>query len=776
VPQESKPPVIDIGPPLTQTFKGGSTITLQCKPSGPESSELECIAPSLTRIGDSPPDKWLEFGRKYQNSFLQVLADSVRVDPMAPHESSKSFQALGSAFFITIYGHFLTNAHVILKAMKIYVKRNSEGDRYLQSKILGVCPGKDIALCQLEMEEVESLKVPIEPLYFGDSDELEIPAPLAACGFPLGDGDVKMNLGNLSGFYRGSEGLDWDPNKVSSYLQITTPLAQGISGGCVINIHALVVGIASQGNLQAQNVGYAIPSKVVFSVLRSLFSTAYPDLIVPVPLFLEINWQNTNESSLRSFNVDPKYQGGLYVYGLSNCALPRVEGDLQEKDIIVEVRCSDPYSEEKNPLQVNTYMHTLFFPTLRSKQAQVQREEVKKRPLEDLQLIRTDIHQDEVSQRYLTAGNQWNLTEETQWPMLRVLFNKGDDTVRVQKQEGQGGEWQSMGIYARRKFFFTDFLDMLPSGIPLLFIVVRNGEKICISRRFFPTLPRYQGLRYIFPPFQPYTHYEIFAGLVFSTLFLNHFKVCLPHIVKRLEGPLRFQPAVIITNRLGLSSIARRGAMEPLSVAKTIELFAPRFDRESQDLRVRFESIYKSPIIVTIEDFRQSVSKLVDVGIQFFKEEVNPSLKRYESYLRRLLVHQQLQTLKDAKMAPQQIRQMLRVKYPTPSEQVIMEEKYGMETEDDESYYLEFAPKMEVGKSWYKILNVMLTFDEGPALFFTFPFVFAEDESIQHQLGISPTPFAQSIYAKIRNHLFLVFNKLFGSESSKTPIPTERVF
>lgn len=337
--------------------KQGDAILLECSPR--EEGQFKCVAvEGSMQSRESTEQIWLQYSRKYRSSFLQVFGESIGVNVFAPHQSNQSGQARGSGFFITREGHFLTNSHVIEKAVRVRVKMHSMGEGFIECNILGLAIGKDVALCQIRKHERNRLKDPIEPLPFGDSDKLEIPQALATCGFPLGHGGFKVTLGNLSGIHRDLNGIQRDgSDAVRIYLQITTPLAQGVSGGCVLNSAGEVVGIASQGNLKAQNVGYAIPSKVVLSILRSLFSRAYNgSKIVPVPS-VPFEWQTINRQGVQIYNVDDNYPGGVLITRPTNLMLQTLPAgeDLKAGDVIVQVHFFNPYSENTNYLDVNTY-------------------------------------------------------------------------------------------------------------------------------------------------------------------------------------------------------------------------------------------------------------------------------------------------------------------------------------------------------------------------------------------------------------------------------------
>lgn len=830
------PPNAPLQPTNQRQTPARSKVQLECVPSGKE-GQLTCVpGKSNGRNGNGNgegageqeslvgEDVWMNVARKYRNSVVQVLSESVAVNPFSPFLSAPSYQARGSGFFIREDGYFLTNAHVDLSALEVYVKRESESDRYLKCKILGLSPSKDTSLCRLTRKELLKLREPIVPVKWGDSDALESPSPIASLSYPLGISDLKITTGVFSGHERHEDALGAD-NAVRSYLQITNVIAQGSSGGPVFSSQGEVIGISSQGIKEQQGMNFAIPSKSVFSILRSLFAVhLYPDKIVPAPT-LPFLWQSSNKHLLLSSNVDRGYKGGLYINKKTNLAIPPQNNDLQEGDIIVDIRCPNPYSKDKDYLNIDTYRpsstgrHVAFPAYERESKGAPMRPPPATTPTADLSspealrlpcFVIQEKYETDQERLYLSGGVEWNIGPENRWPMLRVRFNRDDETIMVQEQENENAPWFPHKLYERRKMFFTDFLDILPSGITLTFTLYRNGKRVCVQRQFSPILPKYQGLRILFPPFQDYRNeYEILGGMCLMNLYLNHFRVCLPNLVKRLEGFLRYKPAVIVTHLFNLSPTSRSGVVDPLSVLCKLDLFLPLLPSsgrpsgvqqgppglqgpqgpqgsqpgEGRSLVLQYKSaeLTMNRNIETVEHLRRAIREVVATGISYFRDVIRPNLDFFTKALQADILRAEIQTLRDARCSFEEIDQLLNEKYQSrPSEgqpmprgepglgprakmcgnggPILSDEERARQEEQLLAKYLTY---IKPGNAWHHLLTLSLTFEQGNVVMVGFPEVFIEDAILNEKLMLRKTDFAKEMDATLMTELIGPMTELF---------------
>lgn len=135
----------------------------------------------------------------------------------------------------------ITNCHVvrnaeILKvryASRIYPARLEYGDQD---------PTRD--LCKLMVPQLEA-----PPVALGDSRTLKVGKRVFALGAPLGL-ELSLSEGIVSGLRSHQD---------AAYIQITTPISPGSSGGALFDEAGELVGLTTFGAIIGQNVNFAVP-------------------------------------------------------------------------------------------------------------------------------------------------------------------------------------------------------------------------------------------------------------------------------------------------------------------------------------------------------------------------------------------------------------------------------------------------------------------------------------------------------------------------------------
>lgn len=173
----------------------------------------------------------------------------------------------GTGFFVSRYGYFVTNYHVIRGAVKIVARYG--GKDYL-STIVATDKENDVALLQIVSLREEDLNFPF--LYV---DANIIPTPgsdVFTIGFP--DPDV---LGETPKTTKGSitalAGIKDDPHR----MQISVQIQPGNSGGPLVNQAGSVIGITTatinpkdrmeKADYVPQNVNYAVKASYIKAIM-----------------------------------------------------------------------------------------------------------------------------------------------------------------------------------------------------------------------------------------------------------------------------------------------------------------------------------------------------------------------------------------------------------------------------------------------------------------------------------------------------------------------------
>ena len=155
----------------------------------------------------------------------------------------------GSGFFISDNGVAITCEHVIngSSAAKIYLP---DGRTYWVDSIVSANESKDIAILKINADNLPYLPV-------GNSDIISGGQNIFAIGSPLG-------LSNTI-----SDGIVSNPKRVvngTHYIQISSPISSGSSGGALLNEYGQVIGITAASFVDGQNLNLAVPINLIYTL------------------------------------------------------------------------------------------------------------------------------------------------------------------------------------------------------------------------------------------------------------------------------------------------------------------------------------------------------------------------------------------------------------------------------------------------------------------------------------------------------------------------------
>jgi hypothetical protein len=151
--------------------------------------------------------------------------------------------AQGTGFLISKEGSVVTNYHVIENGSSAIVKL-PDGAFYIVDGVLASDKLRDIAVIKVHGENFRTLTL-------GNSDRLEVGEEVVAIGNPLSLESTVSN-GIVSGIRTAEE-------KGGKFLQVTTPISPGSSGGPLFNMAGEVVGITTSYLEGGENLNFAIP-------------------------------------------------------------------------------------------------------------------------------------------------------------------------------------------------------------------------------------------------------------------------------------------------------------------------------------------------------------------------------------------------------------------------------------------------------------------------------------------------------------------------------------
>lgn len=200
-------------------------------------------------------------------------------------------------------GYILTNSHVLKKANRVQVIM-ADGKKY-EAALVSAADEYDLAVLK-----ISGGRLPI--VVFGDSDKLELGQIAIAIGNPLSFGWT-VTQGVISALNRR---VTVRHLVYQHLIQTDAAINPGNSGGPLVSSSGQVIGINTlvyeNPNLNAQGLGFAIPSNTVKEVANAIFEKA------------------------RTLKLNPKVRLGLSLYDLTQQlamqqGLPVVRGVVIER-------------------------------------------------------------------------------------------------------------------------------------------------------------------------------------------------------------------------------------------------------------------------------------------------------------------------------------------------------------------------------------------------------------------------------------------------------------
>ncbi len=170
----------------------------------------------------------------------------------------------GSGFAVSHATHIVTNAHVVTECKSVRVLF---GTQQAAARVLALDPGSDLAVLHTALNVPKTIAMRSSPpLRLGDS--------VIAFGFPL-SGSLSQGGNLTTGNVSALAGLRDDPK----YIQVTTPVQPGNSGGPLLDGGGNLVGvitskldalaIAKRTGDIPQNVNFAVKAAALEAFLRA---------------------------------------------------------------------------------------------------------------------------------------------------------------------------------------------------------------------------------------------------------------------------------------------------------------------------------------------------------------------------------------------------------------------------------------------------------------------------------------------------------------------------
>jgi serine protease Do len=230
----------------------------------------------------------------------------------------------GSGFFVSSDGYIVTNNHVVSDNDATYSVQTHDGKKY-NAKVLARDETFDVAIIRIEGDKFSYLS-------FANSKDVKVGQTAIAIGNALAEFQNTVSTGIVSGLYRSITASDGagSTEQLSEVIQTDAAINSGNSGGPLLDIRGNVIGINTAIETNAQNIGFAIPSNIVSSIVESV--KKHGKIIKP---YLGVRYISIDESVAKQNNLSVDY-GILVVKGENSNELAVIPGSPADKAGIVE--------------------------------------------------------------------------------------------------------------------------------------------------------------------------------------------------------------------------------------------------------------------------------------------------------------------------------------------------------------------------------------------------------------------------------------------------------
>ncbi|NLW27234.1 MAG: serine protease [Hungateiclostridium saccincola] len=145
---------------------------------------------------------------------------------------------------------------------------------------------------------IKGLPIKTNAIVISRGDDVVRGQKVVAIGSPLGLMNT-FSEGIISGFRK---------SKKCDFIQTTAPMSPGSSGGALLNMYGELIGIASAGFVEGQNINLAVPSKYILDMLGEKSTLISMELVKSYSSFsynnIRVNFDGLFSSSIvGSYNI-----------------------------------------------------------------------------------------------------------------------------------------------------------------------------------------------------------------------------------------------------------------------------------------------------------------------------------------------------------------------------------------------------------------------------------------------------------------------------------------
>jgi serine protease Do len=225
----------------------------------------------------------------------------------------------GSGFFVTADGLIVTNRHVVERESLEYSVVTSDG-RSFDARVLAKDPVYDVAIIKIDIENAPYLE-------FGNSNAVVLGQTVLAIGNALSEFANSVTKVIVSGLSRSvlASGVGGQTEMLENVIQTDAGINPGNSGGPLLDLNGRVIGVNVAVATQSENIGFALPSNLVRSIVDSVLENG--EIVVP---YIGIRYVLLNEQIAKQQDLRVS-EGLLVVRGGPN--QPAIIPDSPAEDV-----------------------------------------------------------------------------------------------------------------------------------------------------------------------------------------------------------------------------------------------------------------------------------------------------------------------------------------------------------------------------------------------------------------------------------------------------------
>src|SRR5689334_22390060 len=199
-----------------------------------------------------------------ENSVVKVFSTVRYPDFFKPWTKQAPSEVTGTG--VVIEGkRILSNAHVVLYSSQVQIQANQAGDK-ISATVEAVAPGIDLAVLKLDDESFFDSHPPL-PRAKELPDNKDV---VMAYGFPAGGTSLSITKGIVSRI----EFTRYNFPVSGLRIQIDAAINPGNSGGPAV-VNDKMIGLAFSRLVEADNIGYIIPSEEIDLFLQDIADGKY---------------------------------------------------------------------------------------------------------------------------------------------------------------------------------------------------------------------------------------------------------------------------------------------------------------------------------------------------------------------------------------------------------------------------------------------------------------------------------------------------------------------